>query len=160
MTHCGAPTLTAEQIRNAIQRELSTGKRVVYVLLMLVTLTAAGLIAALWLTEPVPLPLRTQLVFSILLVINLSWAGFCGWVLVRRQVLFAAHRVIAGWMAVIFCFLFLGTGSAIAYQRASSAAFASIVLLGAIEAGVAIVVLQRALRYRRQLITRRDELMR
>jgi hypothetical protein len=160
MTHYDTPTLTAEQIRLAIQRELSTGKRVVYILLLLVTLTAAGLIGLLWLTEPMPLPLRTQLVFGMLLVINVSWAVFCGWVLVRRQVLFAAHRVIAGWMAVVFCFLFLGMGCAIAYQRANSAAFAAIVMLGLIEAGVAIVVLQRALRYRRQLMDRRDELMR
>jgi hypothetical protein len=160
MTPIGRPTIGVDQIHLAMRRELSTRRRVVYLLLMLGTLTAAGLIGSLWLTEPGSLPLRTQLAFGCLVVINLSWAAFCGWVLARRQVLFAAHRVIAGWMAIGFCLLFLGMGLLIAYQRGNSRALIVIAVIGAAEVCAAIVILTRAQRSRRQLLARRDELTR
>jgi hypothetical protein len=40
-----------------------------------------------------------------------------GWVLMRRKVLYAMHRVIAGWRALAFCTLFLVFGLTIAVVR-------------------------------------------
>src|SRR5215213_3226703 len=99
--------LTVEQVQEMVRRELSTPKRVAYSLLCMFTLMAAGLIALLWWTEPAPLPLRTQVAFGLLMAINVAWSVFFGWVVTRRKVLFAMHSVIAGWMAIAFCSIFL-----------------------------------------------------
>src|SRR6188768_2865068 len=90
--------LTVEQVQEMARRELSIVTRIGYLLLLMFALLGAGLISTLWLTEPGPLPLRTQVAFGLLIVINLSWSVLFGWVLTRRKVLFAIHSVIAGWM--------------------------------------------------------------
>ena len=105
--------LTVEQVQEMARRELSTPTRIGYLLLLMFTLMGAGLIGTLWLTEPGPLPLRTQVAFGLLVAINLSWSALFGWVLTQRKVLFAIHSVIAGWMAVAFCSVFLLFGLAI-----------------------------------------------
>ena len=56
-----------------------------------------------WITEPAPLPLRTHVAFGLLTFINLAWSVLFGWIVTRRKVLYAQHRVIAGWMALAFC---------------------------------------------------------
>jgi hypothetical protein len=61
----------------------------------------ATAIATLWATEPGSLPTRTAAAFAGLIVIGLAWAVLAGWTLVKRPV-FAAERVIAGRLAVVF----------------------------------------------------------
>jgi len=81
-----------------------------------------------------------------------------GWVLTRRKVLFAMHRVIAGWMAVGFCAIFLLAGLMIALVRMNTTALAFVVSVGTGQLVIATVILRRARRRRRELLARRDEL--
>ena len=151
-------TLTVEQAQEMVRRELSTPKRLGYLLLLMMTLTAACLIGTLWITEPAPLPLRTHVAFGLLTFINLAWSVLFGWIVTRRKVLFAQHRVIAGWMALAFCALFLIVGLVVAAIRMNTTALAFVGVVGMCQLLLAIVVLKRARHRRRELLARRDEL--
>jgi hypothetical protein len=153
-----APTLGPEVIRQAMHKELSTAARVGYILLLLVGIGGALLIGSLWLTEPRPFPLRTHLAFGMLMAVNLSWAALSTWVLSRRKVLYAQHKVIGGWMAIVFCAAFLLLGMGIAYQRGNTNALLVIMLGGVAQLVVASALLVRARRQRSELLARRDEL--
>ncbi|WP_433797344.1 hypothetical protein [Actinoplanes sp. CA-252034] len=63
--------------------------------------TGAALIATLWATEPGRLPTRTAGAFAGLILVGLTWAALAAWTAWRRP-LFAADRVIAGRLAVVF----------------------------------------------------------
>jgi hypothetical protein len=151
-------TLTVEQAQEMVRRELSTPKRLGYLLLLMLTLTAACLISTLWITEPAPLPLRTKVAFGLLTFINLAWSGLCGWIVTRRKILFAQHRVMAGWMALVFCALFSIIGLVVAAIRMNTTALAVVGAVGTCQLLLAILVLKRARYRRRQLLARRDEL--
>jgi hypothetical protein len=151
-------TWTVQEAQEMVRRELSTPKRLGYLLLLMLTLTAACLIGTLWITEPAPLPLRTNVAFALLTLINLAWSGLFGWVVTRRKILFAQHRVIAGWMALAFCALFLIVGMVVAAIRTNTTALAFVGLVGTGQLLLAILVLKRARYRRRKLLARRDEL--
>jgi hypothetical protein len=151
-------TLTVEQAQEMVRRELSAPKRLGYLLLLMMTLVAACLISTLWITEPAPLPLRTHVAFGLLTFINLAWSVLFGWIVTRRKVLFAQHRVIAGWMALAFCALFLIVGLVVAAIRMNTTALAFVGVVGMCQLLLAIVVLKRARHRRRELLARRDEL--
>ncbi len=150
--------VTVEQIQEMARRELSTPTRIGYLLLLMVTLLGAGLISMLWITEPQPLPLRTQVAFGLLVTINLAWSVLFGWVLMQRKVLFAIHRVIAGWMAVVFCSVFLLLGLTIGVVRMSPTMLTLFGVIGAVQLAVAVIMLKRSQRRRHILLARRDEL--
>lgn len=158
MRHLGSTGLTVERVQEIVRRELSTPTRIGYSLMCMFTLTAAGLIGTLWLTERGPLPLRTHIAFGLLVAINLAWSALFGWVVTRRKVLYAMHSVIAGWMAVGFCSLFLLFGLAIGLTRMNTTALVAVGLLGIVQLLVAIAMLRHAQRRRRALLARRDEL--
>jgi hypothetical protein len=103
------PRPSAGEIRRALDGELSATARAGYTLLLLTSFSAAIVMAALLATEP-GLPARTRIAFTVMTGIGLSWTALAVWVLTRRRVLFAPHRVIAARMAVGFSALFaLGT---------------------------------------------------
>jgi hypothetical protein len=158
MTRLESASLTIEQVQDMVRRELSAPMRMGYLLMLMITLTGAGLIGTLWLTEPGPLPLRTHVAFGALVVVNAAWAALFGWLLTRRKVLYAVHRVIAGWMAVLFCGIFLIAGLAIALMKMNFTAMIAFGLVGAAQTIIAITILRRARRHRSQLLARRDEL--
>lgn len=114
MTHAHAhenesPRPSAGEIRRALDRELSAAARAGYTMLLLTSSSAAIVIATLLATEP-GLPARTRIAFTVMSGIGVAWAALAAWVLTRRRVLFAPHRVIAARMAVGFSALFaLGT---------------------------------------------------
>jgi hypothetical protein len=151
--------LTVEQVQKMARRELSTATRIGYLLLLMFALLGAGLISTLWLTEPGPLPLRTQVAFGLLIVVNLSWSVLFGWVLTQRKVLFAIHSVIAGWMAVVFCSVFLLLGLAIGMMRMNPTMTAIVGIVGAIQLLVAVIMLKRGKRRRCELLARRHVLV-
>jgi hypothetical protein len=151
-------SLTIEQVQDMVRRELSAPTRIGYLLMFLITMTAAGLIGTLWLTEPGPLPLRTHMAFAALVAINVAWSVLFGWVLTKRKVLLALHRVIAGWMALLFCGVFLVVGLTIAVIKMNTTALIAIGLVGSVQVVAAVVMLVRARRRRRQLLERRNEL--
>ena len=104
-----SPRPTVDEIRRGFDGELSTLARAGYTLLLLTSFSAAIVIAALLATEP-GLPARTRVAFTVMTGIALAWTALAAWVLTRRRVLFAPHRVIAARMAVGFSALFaLGT---------------------------------------------------
>ena len=150
--------LTVEQVQEMARRELSTPTRFGYLLLLMFTLLGAGLVSTLWITEPGPLPLRTQVAFGLLVLINLAWSALFGWVLTQRKVLFAIHSVIAGWMAVVFCSVFLLLGLAIGFTRMNSTALILVGAMGTVQLFAAIIMLKRSQRRRRDLLARRQEL--
>jgi hypothetical protein len=158
MIHTESLGLTIAQVQDMVRRELSMPKRITYLFLLLLTLTGAGLIGSLWLTEPGPLPLRTHLAFGALVAINLAWSALFGWIVTRRKVLFAVHQVIAGWMAVAFCGIFLLFGALIAISRGNATALFAVGLVGIAMVFVAIMILKRARHRRQLLIARRNEL--
>jgi hypothetical protein len=150
--------MTVEQVQAMVRRELSTTTRIGYLLLLMITLLAAGLIGTLWLTEPGSLPLRTHLAFAARVAINLAWSALFGWVVTRRKVLFAAHNVIAGWMAVAFCSVFLVSGLVMAIVKVNVTVLIAVVLVGGAQLVAAVAILMHARRRRRQLLSRRSEL--
>jgi hypothetical protein len=155
-----ASGLTVDQAQDIVRRELSTPTRVRYLVFFMLTMTAAALLTMLWLTEPEPLPLRTHVAFGILVAINLAWSALSGWVILRRRVLFAMHRVIAGWMAIAFCGIFVAAGLAIGLMRTNAIALIAVGLLGTVQLVVAIRMLRQAQYRRSALLSRRDELTR
>jgi hypothetical protein len=153
-----SPQLDAATVRRMLQQELSMKVRVGFTLLLLIGLAAASMIGSLWLTEPEPIPARTQIAFGTIIAINLSWAALAAWVLTQRKVLFAQHRVIAGWMAVAFCAAFLLIGSVVAMQQSNGAALSAVGIIGTAQLAVAVALLERARCQRRRLLARRAEL--
>jgi len=110
-------------------------------------------------TEP-SLPLRTRIAFATMLAIALSWVAYATWVLTRRRVLLAGHRIIAARMAVAFTTIFTTASFAAAlWSPAGPAAY------GASGTGVAMLVvalgiLLSARRRFETLMQRRDALER
>lgn len=98
---------TAEAAQRRLAHELSQGSRTGSILLFLSSSLATVAMLSLWLTEE-GLPLRTRIAFGVLTAIGLAWSTFFGWLLTRRQLLFAYHRVVAGRLALAACSIFTG----------------------------------------------------
>lgn len=101
------PSFPVAAAQRRVALELSQGSRPQTLLLLLGSTMATALVAALWLTEK-GLPPRTQVAFGLLTALGLTWSCFFGWVLTRRQLLFAYHRVLAGRLAMVASSLFTG----------------------------------------------------
>jgi hypothetical protein len=108
MTHAygaDSPRPAADEIRHALDGELSLTARAGYTLLLLTSFSGAIVIGTLLATEP-GLPARTRIAFTVLTGMGLAWTALAAWVLTRRRVLFVPHRVIAARMGVGFSALF------------------------------------------------------
>ena len=79
-------------------------------------------------------------------------------VLTQRKVLFAIHRVIAGWLAVAFCSVFLFLGLAIGATRMNPAMSILVGVVGAMQLAAAVIMLKRSQGRRQVLLARRDAL--
>lgn len=143
---------SVEEMQRRVSTELSVRSRVGYTALLLVALFGAVAIGSLWLTEP-SLPVRTQVAFAGLVAIGLSWVAFAAWVLTRRHVLLAGHRIVAARMAVAFCALFT-VGSLVVGGRAGYAAAGT----GVVLLVVAVAMLRSARRRFEELMERRRAL--
>lgn len=152
------PPPTPDALRRMIDRELALPPRLVYVGLLLAALVMAAVIGALWLTEPL-LPLRTQVAFALMVAVAISWAAYSTWVLTRRRVLFARHRIVAGRMAVAFTSWFV-LGALVAAVTAGGPASYAAAATGLAMLGVAVAVLVRAHREVARLVERRATLER
>lgn len=141
--------ITVEEMQRFVAGELSLRSRIAYTALLLAALGMTILAGSLWLTEP-SLPVRTQIAFAAMVAIGLSWVAYASWVLTRKRVLLAGHRVIATRMAIAFSALFV-LGSALIRQWPATA-------LGAVMLVVAIAMLIGARRRFAQLTERRREL--
>jgi hypothetical protein len=107
-------------------RGVGLTRRVVTIGAGLLGACGSVLIAALWLTEPAPLPARTAIAFAVLIPLGLAWAVRAG-LAVARWPLFAVDRVIAAALAVGASVALTGGLVQLALTRGS----ASILLAGA-----------------------------
>jgi len=151
-------TLSVEQVQVYVREEASMKRRMICTLLLLFDAGVVVMLVALWSTEP-SLPLQTHLAFGAMLTVGLVWLGFFGWVLSRRRPLFALDRVVAGRLALTFTTLFLLGGIAIAVQRAQWLGLLTVVIVGGMFVAAAATTLVHAIRTRRSLLRRREELV-
>ncbi len=100
-----APSIAALQV--TLANEVTLPSRVAHVALLLVSVCMATVMGALLVTE-VGLPARTQIALVVMFFIACCWTGYAWWVLARRRVLYARHRVVAGGMALAFSLVFTG----------------------------------------------------
>jgi hypothetical protein len=151
------PRITVEEMQRIMAAELTLRSRLGYTALLLSALFMSGVISALWLTEPV-LQLRTQIAFALMVVIGLSWAFYAAWVLTRRRVLLAGHRIIAARMAVTFCAVFtLGSLTLGLWTAVGRVAYAA-AFFGAVMFVIAIALLVHARAAFTRLMERRRAL--
>ena len=152
-------TPSVADVQRLLAAELGLPSRLGHTLLLLAALGGAGVTGALLLTEPA-LPLRTRVALAAMVAVGLSWAAFAGWVLARRRVLLAAHRVVAGRLALAFTAVYtlgaLGMGWWGGAGRAGYAAAA----VGSAMLAVAAAMYLRARRRVAELSGRRAELER
>ncbi|MEU0569491.1 hypothetical protein ABZ297_29515 [Nonomuraea sp. NPDC005983] len=111
------PRLSAREMIERLEPSLSLSKRVRAVVALVAGLAGTVFVAALWWSEPGPLPGRTHLAFGLFTVFCLAWAGYGGWLLTRRVPLFATDRVIAAWIAVTASVATTATLGAVSVQR-------------------------------------------
>jgi hypothetical protein len=152
------PTLSVHQVQHYMRQEASAKRRWIHALLLLFDAGVVVMLVALWSTET-SLPWQTHLAFGAMLAVGLAWMGFFTWVLSRRRPLFALDKVIAGRLALMFTTLFLVGGIAVAAQRAQWRGLLMVVLVGGMFVAAAATILARALRLRRSLTQRREELV-
>ena len=144
------PTVSVEEMQRRISTALSLRARIGYTGLLLVALFASVAIGSLWFTEPA-LAVRTQFAFGAMVAIGLSWVGYAGWVLTRRHVLLAGHRIIAARMAVVFSAAFTLGFAALGYWGNGRVGYGA--------AGTGVVMLAIAVAMLRSARRRYDELM-
>lgn len=154
-TSHSAPSAQAMQARLAA--DLSLPSRVGHIALLLVALGGAGVGAALLLTET-GLPMRTRIALALIVAINCCWAAFATWVLARRRVLFAHHKVIAARMAITFSAIFTIGSVAMRWSDAGARAWPAAMGVGLVMLAIAVFMLVRARRHVAALIARREEL--
>ena len=152
-----APVPSAASVEALIASELSAPSRTRYLLLLLTSLSSSSVVASLLLTEA-GLPLRTRAAFALVLMFGLSWAVFAGWVLTRRRVLLARHRVFAARMAVAFTSLYTVGAFVVGYWTPVGRYWLAAAGSGAIMLAAASVLLIRAQRRVTALDRRRLEL--
>lgn len=145
-------TISIKDMQARVARELALPSRLGYTALLVSALAMAGLTGSLWATEP-SLPARTQAAFGASVVIGLAWAGFAAWVLARRRVLFANHRIYAARMATAFSGVFL-TGAVLLRDRLGVGAIAT----AAVMFVIACAALAGAHRRHARLVERRRSL--
>lgn len=157
MNDMNAPKLSVAEMQRLIAGELSLPARLGHTALLLVALAMTAVIGSLWLTEP-SLPVRTQAAFAVMGAIGLSWVAYAAWVLTRRRVLLAGHRIIAARMAVAFTTIFAAGSLALGlWSTAGNAAYGA-AATGAVMLAAAIAMLLSARRRFAALMQRRREL--
>ncbi len=165
MTHINratpeSPRPSLREMQRRLATELSVHTRVRYALLLLFNLAVAGVVGALWITEP-SLPTRTSVAFAVIVFAALVWAVLLAWTLSRRKVLLTKHRVITARVAVVFSTVFTVGALALA---ASSPTLRQVGLaaggLGAVLLAMALFLWRRAVRRYERLLDRTKELER
>lgn len=150
------PPLSAREMIERLEPALSRARRVRAVTLLLSGLSGTAFVTALWAGEPGPLPGRTRVMFALLAVICLAWAGYGGWLLLRRVPLFATDRVIAAWIALAAS---LATTAALAVPAVRrGTGLAPVLAIGGLFVAAALVLAVHAHARRAALLRRAREL--
>lgn len=151
---------SAEDIRRRLADELGLPSRLRYAALLVAGAVMAAGAGSLAATEP-GLPTRTRVALAAVALGGVAWAVLAGWVLRRRRVLFATHRVAAGILAVVMSGLFTAGAVALGLTGAvpSAGAFTAAVTGAGLMVLAAVAWLDGRRRVR-TLRTRREELER
>jgi hypothetical protein len=157
MTDSAFPQSLDAELQQLTTRLLSPTARYAHVALLLAALGMSVLLGALLATEP-DLPDATRAALAVMLGIGASWVVYALWVLRHRRPLFARHRVVAGWMAVVFTSLFAAGALAMAIASGGGAFYAAAATAGGGMLTLAIVLLVQAYRQFARLQRRRLEL--
>ncbi len=160
--HCAdplPPQISAAEMQRFLAAELSLRARLILTALLLVALAMAAAVGSLLLSEP-SLPLRTQVAFTVIVVIGLSWVAYASWVLTRRRVLLAGHRVVAARMAVAWSATFVAGALAVGWWGPPARAPFAAAVLGLVMFACALFLLARARRRFAELLERRRHLER
>lgn len=153
------PWPPAADVHRLMAGELSLASRLGHTALLLAALAGASVAAALLATE-VNLPGRTRIALTALILIGLSWTVFATWVLTRRRVLFAAHRIVAARMAVTFAAMFALGALALGRWGGTGRTWFAAAGVGVVMCAVAAGMLVQAHRRFDELLRRRRELER
>lgn len=154
--HAGAPP-SPQDIQRLIGAQLGLPSRLGHTLLLLASLGATGVTGALLVTEP-GLPPRTRMAMAAMAAIGVAWAVFAAWVLARRRVLLAGHRVVAARMAVVFTAVFTLGALGMAWRGGPGRGGYAAAGVGVAMLVAAIGMLVRARRRVAELLRRRTEL--
>ena len=150
-------TTDSAAVRRRLTAELALPSRLGHTALLLAGLAMAALAAAHLVTEP-GLPMRTRVAFGAIGAAGIAWAGYALWVLARRRVLFARHRVVAARMAVAFTATFTAGALLAGLQSGRTAGALAAAAAGAVMLAAAVTVLVRAGRRVRELTRRQREI--
>jgi hypothetical protein len=153
------PRPDAAEIRALLRREVTLPSRLGYTALLVAGLLMACVTAALLVTEA-GLPDRTRIAFAVLTSIGLAWSVFAGWVLARRRVLFAGHRVAGAVMAMVFTGAFTIGAVLVGRIRIMGEGWIAAALVGTTLFVAAALLLVRARARHAALVRRRTELER
>ncbi|QJU57797.1 hypothetical protein HL653_08340 [Sphingomonas sp. AP4-R1] len=138
------------------ENQLSFRAKAGHLTLLIVTIAAIAALVSLLLTEP-DLPGRTFWAMVTLVITNLAWAGYAGWILCFRRTMLSRHRVIAGWIAVAASTLFtLGSAAIGVMSEVPAADLAALIGLALIAAATGLLI--RASRQYAALQRRRAQL--
>ncbi|OPG04903.1 hypothetical protein [Microbispora sp. GKU 823] len=152
------PRLSAREMIERLEPALSRARRVRAVTSLLSGLSGTAFLTALWGGEPGPLPGRTQVMFALLTVVCLAWAGYGGWLLMCRVPLFATDRVVAAWIALAASLATTAALAALAVRRGTGLAPA--LTVGGVFVATALVLAVLAHARRAALLRRARELAR
>jgi hypothetical protein len=154
-----SPQTSDARLRDIAAAETSIGSRVVLAATLLLALAVAGGVFSVWITEP-HLPARTHVAFGGLVAIAAAWVLLCTRALVTRRALFARHRVVVAWLALVFSILLVaGTITAIVTGAAGAAGLVGAGLSTTLLTGSAMYLVAARRRLAR-LVRRRDRLER
>ncbi|MFI9332797.1 transmembrane transport protein [Kitasatospora sp. NPDC052868] len=156
--HDAARRAVPKELERALEAEVSLRSRMRHVAVGLGGCCSAALVTVLWVTEPHPLPARTQAAFAGLIAVGLAWAAFTGWVLSRRRPLFARDQVLGARLALAVSAGTCAVGTTLAATRGTTAETLATALAGGVLIAVAGLLLARAHARRRALLRLRDTL--
>lgn len=146
-------SVSVSEMQGRMAAGLSMRSRAGYTLLLVAAIGMSGVSGSLLATET-GLPDRTRIAFATMTLIGAAWSVLAAWVLARRHVLFAEHRIASSWLALASCALFMAGAIVLrAYLPTAAMGVAGVMLAGA------VLALAHARRYRARLIARRDALV-
>ncbi|QDT09989.1 hypothetical protein [Planctomycetes bacterium K23_9] len=141
-----------------VRGELTSRRRWLYRLMLLVVSVVLAAIVSLWMTEPRPLPDRLHWGFGLMSCVALSWIVVLTWILSRRHCPTAIDRLATAWVATAACCLFVMTGVSLSLWRHDVMA---VVWVGTVGIGftvAAVAMLVRAYSLRSMLRAKLAEL--
>jgi hypothetical protein len=149
------PRASAPEVIAGLGGALSKGARVRAVAALVVGVAGAVFVAALWWTEPGPLPVLTQLAFGLLTLVCLAWAAYGTWLLRSRVPLFATDRVVAAWIGLTASVLVGGLLIGTVAQRGTATGTWGVIATVVVLVAVSAVLVVRA-HARRAALLRRE----